>query len=121
MNERKQRGLFEKYRGSGVWWIRYADGTGHIRREKAGTKSVAQALYRKRKTEILEGKKLPENLRQANVAFEEIARDALEYSRTTKVLEAYRIDRWHMETLFRWFRNHCASDLNPPGDRTKAE
>jgi integrase len=48
-----------------------------------------------------------------NVAFEEIARDALEYSRTTKVREAYRIDRWHMETLLRWFRNHCASDLNP--------
>lgn len=67
----------------------------------------------KRKTEILEGKKLPENLRRANVAFEEIARDALEYSRTTKVREAYRIDRWHMETLLRWFRNHCAADLNP--------
>lgn len=110
---RNPRGVFEKVPGSGVWWIRYADATGHIRREKAGTKSVALALYRKRKTEVLEGKKLPENLRRANVAFEEIARDTLEYSRTTKVREAYRIDRWHMETLLRWFRNHCASDLNP--------
>jgi integrase len=109
----KQRGVFEKHPGSGVHWIRYADATGHIRREKAGTKSAALTLYRKRKTEILEGKKLPENLRRANVAFEEIARDALEYSRNTKVCEAYRIDRWHMETLLRWFRNHCASDLNP--------
>jgi integrase len=110
---RRQRGVYEKLSGSGVWWIRYADTTGHIRREKAGTKSVALTLYRKRKTEILEGKKLPGNLRQANIAFEEIARDALEYSRTTKVREAYRIDRWHMETLLRWFRNHRASDLNP--------
>lgn len=110
---RSQRGVYEKLPGSGVWWIRYADATGHIRREKAGTKSAALTLYRKRKTEVLEGKKLPENLRQANVAFEEVARDALEYSRTTKVREAYRIDRWHMETLLRWFRNHCASDLNP--------
>jgi integrase len=109
----KQRGVFEKHSGSGVYWIRYADGTGHIRREKAGTKSAALTLYRKRKTEILEGKKLPPNLRRANVAFEEIARDTLEYSRTTKVREAYRIDRWHMETLLRWFRNHSASDLNP--------
>jgi integrase len=109
----KQRGIFEKHPGSGVHWIRYADGTGHIRREKAGTKSAALALYRKRKTEILEGRKLPKNLRLALVAFEEIARDALEYSRTTKVREAYRIDRWRMETLLRWFRNHCASDLNP--------
>jgi len=96
-----------------VWWVRYADETGHIRREKAGTKSAAITLYRKRKTEVLGGKKLPENLRRANVAFEEIARDTLEYSRATKVREAYRIDRWHMETLLRWFRNHAASDLNP--------
>jgi integrase len=105
--------VYEKFPGSGVWWIRYADATGHIRREKAGTKSAALTLYRKRKTEILEGKKLPENLRRASVAFEDIARDALEYSRTTKVREAYRIDCWHMDTLLRWFRNHCASDLNP--------
>jgi integrase len=111
--KRRQRGVYEKLASSGVWWIRYADTTGHIRREKAGTKSAALTLYRKRKTEILEGKKLPENLRRANIAFEEIARDALEYSRTTKVREAYRIDRWHMETLLRWFRNHCAADLNP--------
>lgn len=111
--KRRQRGVYEKVPGSGVWWIRYADTTGHIRREKAGTKSAALALYCKRKTEMLEGKKLPENLRRANVAFEEIARDALEYSRTTKVREAYRIDRWHMETFLRWFRNHCAADLNP--------
>ena len=110
---RNPRGVFEKFPGSGVWWIRYADTTGHIRREKAGAKSVALVLYRKRKTQILEGKKLPENLRRANVAFEEIARDVLEYSRTTKVREAYRIDRWHMETLLRWFRSHCAADLNP--------
>jgi integrase len=108
-----QRGVYERERESGEWWIRYADTTGRIRREKAGTKSTALKLYRKRKTEILEGKKLPENLRRTNVGFEEIARDALEYSRTTKVREAYRIDRWHMETLLRWFRNHCASDLNP--------
>jgi site-specific recombinase XerD len=110
---RRQRGVYEKFPGSGVWWIRYADTTGHIRREKAGTKSVALALYRKRKTEILEGRKLPENLRRVTVAFEEIARDTLEYSCTTKVREAYRIDRWHMETLLRWFRIHCAADLNP--------
>jgi len=79
----KQRGIFEKHPGSGVYWIRYADRTGRIRREKAGTKSAAITLYRKRQTEVLEGRKLPKNLRLANVSFEEVARDALEYSRTT--------------------------------------
>ena len=107
----KQRGIFERLPGSGVFWIRYADATGHIRREKAGTKSTAIKLYHKRKTEVLEGKKLPENLRRINVSFEEISNDALEYSRTTKVREAYRIDRWHMKTFLSWFRNRGAAEI----------
>jgi hypothetical protein len=60
-----ERGIFEKVPCSGVWWIRYADATGRIRREKAGTWSAADKLYRKRKTEVLEGRKLPETLRES--------------------------------------------------------
>jgi len=74
------RGIFERTLGTGIWWIRYADSTGRIRREKAGTKSAAITLYRKRKTEVLEGKKLPQP-RQRLVTFREIARDVLAYSR----------------------------------------
>src|SRR2546428_11601119 len=47
---RDPRGVFEKGPGSGVWWIRYADAMGRIRREKAGTKRAGLMLYRKRKT-----------------------------------------------------------------------
>jgi len=61
----KQRGIFEKTPGSGVWWIRYADAQGRLRREKAGTKGTARDLYHKRKQEALEGRKLPEKLRTA--------------------------------------------------------
>ena len=32
----RQRGIFEKVSDSGEWWIRYADATGRIRREKVG-------------------------------------------------------------------------------------
>jgi hypothetical protein len=53
---KKQRGLFEKMPGSGAWWIRYADTSGRIRREKAGTRGAALKLYQKRKTEILQRK-----------------------------------------------------------------
>lgn len=60
----KTRGIFEKFPGSGVWWIRYVDFKGRLRREKAGTKSAAILLYRKRKQEALEGRKLPEKLRR---------------------------------------------------------
>jgi hypothetical protein len=79
---RTLRGIFERVAGSEVWWIRYADSMGRIRREKAGTKGAAIKLYQKRKTEALQGKKLPESLRSPMVSFAEIARDALIYSKT---------------------------------------
>ena len=60
---KKVRGIYEKVPGSGEWWIRYADATGKIRREKAGTREGAQMLLHKRKQEALEGRKLPETLR----------------------------------------------------------
>jgi hypothetical protein len=62
--EKNPRGVFERKKGSGVWWIRYRDTDGRLRREKSGTKAVAIKLYIKRKQEALEGRKLPENLRK---------------------------------------------------------
>jgi integrase len=110
---KRQKGLYEKVPGSGIWFIRYADSTGRIRREKAGTWSNADTLYKKRKTEALQGKKLPEKLRRARASFAGIAQDALDYSKAHKVPEAYRIDRWHTETLLRWFRDRVAEEITP--------
>lgn len=47
----KDRGLFERPPGSGIWWIRYHDATGRERREKVGSKSAARARYIQRKDE----------------------------------------------------------------------
>lgn len=47
--DKKDRGLFERPKGSGIWWIRYHDHNGQERREKVGRKSDAQALYQSRK------------------------------------------------------------------------
>jgi hypothetical protein len=41
---KKLRGIFERIAGSGVWWVRYADRTGKIHREKAGTREAAGTL-----------------------------------------------------------------------------
>ena len=76
----KQRGVYEKEPGSGVWWIVYFDQFGKRRREKAGTKSVAFKLYVKRKQQVLEGKKLPELFRKPSVNFSQLVDDALAYS-----------------------------------------
>jgi len=107
----KQRGIFEKDPGSGIWWIRYADATGRIRREKAGLKSSAITLYQKRKTEALQGKKLPERLRGKVVSFAEIAQDALAYSKAYK--RSYRDDVFRMKRLSDWFGNLPAEGITP--------
>jgi len=107
----RQRGILEKVPGSGDWYIRYADVTGRIRREKAGTKSAALVLYRKRKTEALQGKKLPENLRAPMVSFAELARDTLAYSRVHK--RSYGDDVIRMERLLARFRERAADSMTP--------
>lgn len=75
----QRRGVFEKAPGSEIWWIRYVDCQGRYRREKAGTWSNADKLLSKRKTEALQGRKLPETLRHRAVTFGELADDAIAY------------------------------------------
>lgn len=104
-----QRGIFEKVPGSGIWWIRYVDAQGRYRREKAGTWGNAGKLLTKRKNEALQGKKLPETLRQRVVLFGEIAEDALGYSRGHK--RSYQDDESRMKRLVEWFGNREAESL----------
>lgn len=103
---RKQRGLFEKVPGSGVWWIRYADASGRIRREKVGNRGAALKLYQKRKTEILIGKKLPEQLRNRVVRFSEIADDAEAYCKANN--QGYQFDLYRIGRLKEEFGNRSA-------------
>jgi site-specific recombinase XerD len=105
----KVRGVYE--REPGVWYIRYVDSQGRYRREKAGTKGAAIDLYRKRKTEALMGKKLPERLRRATVTFADIARDALAYSKAHKF--TYGDDVARMERILNWFRDRSADSVTP--------
>jgi site-specific recombinase XerD len=107
---RNPRGVFE--RKPGEWWVRYVDAQGRLRREKAGSKSVAIALYHKRKAEALAGRKLPETLRRAPVSFAEIAHDALAYSKAHK--RSYRDDAYRMGLLLEWFGTRAAESITAP-------
>jgi hypothetical protein len=49
----KDRGLFERPTGSGIWWIRYHDASGTERRERIGSKGLARKRYMQCKTEIV--------------------------------------------------------------------
>jgi len=53
------RGLFERPKGSSVWWIHYHDANGRKHREKVGPKALARKRYMQRKTEIAEGRFFP--------------------------------------------------------------
>jgi integrase len=77
-----KRGIFERVKGSGIWWIRWTDQDGRKRREKVGTFSVAQKLLAKRHTQKLEGTKLPDNMRSKAVTFRELCGDALAHSQS---------------------------------------
>jgi integrase len=74
------RGIFERVKGSGRWTIRYADSSGKIRYEKAGTKAMAIALYQKRKIEVLQSRKLPELARRRTILLSELLDDACDYA-----------------------------------------
>ena len=74
------RGIFERPKGSGLWWINfYQDGKQH--REKVGARSAAIDLYRIRKADARRGIKLPD-LRNGKVTLSALIDGALEFART---------------------------------------
>ena len=78
--ETKVRGVWERVPGSGVYWVRFRDADGKLRREKVGRKSAAIDLFRKRTEERRVGIKLPENIRAVGVKFSSLCDDILQFS-----------------------------------------
>jgi integrase len=109
--EKRVRGIYEKEPGSNVWWIRYADETGRIRRERIGSKSAAMKVYAKRKTEVLEGKKLPENFRAKAVTFGELADDAVAWSKANKI--SWQHDETRLKIMRKAFGHRPADSITP--------
>ncbi len=68
-------------------------------------------LYRKRKTEVLQGKKLPERLRRKVVSLSDLAQDALSYSKMHE--RSYRDDTFRMKKLVEWFGKQSAEGITP--------
>lgn len=56
----KDRGLFEKAKGSGVWWVLWYDHRGKRHRKKIGSKSEASAWYQSMKARVHKVKLHPE-------------------------------------------------------------
>lgn len=121
----KDRGLFERPAGSGVWWIRFVDQHGKERRERWGPKSLAREKYAERKTEVRKGTYVPrDELRAREKAnAEQTVRHVVE-----RYLEASRLktrqgklrsehslktDDWHGRLLIEAFGDQLVDDLSP--------
>ena len=107
----RQRGIFERTPGSGECWIRYADVTGRIRREKVGSFDASEVRLKIRKEEAKLGK-LPRLARQRRpVLFSKIANDALAYADEHK--RSAKDDHSRMAKLREWFGDRQADSIMP--------
>lgn len=75
------RGVWEREPGSNVWWIRYRDASGKLKREKVGRRGDAIDLLNKRRNERRVGVKMPDNLRSAGLRFSILADDIETFSK----------------------------------------
>jgi hypothetical protein len=94
--KRRQRGIFERPKGSGEWWVRYHDEHGREHRERVGPKGLALQVYRKRKTEIAERRFFPERIRRRDVLLTDMLSDYLVRVRgkLRSMRECERYARW---------------------------
>ena len=77
------RGIFERPKGSGVWYVRYKDEHGRLHKERVGPKGLAAKVYRKRKTQIAERRFFPEAQKPWDPPFADRIADYLARKRST--------------------------------------
>lgn len=83
----------------GEWWVLWYDANGGRHREKAGTKPAAVDLYRRRKTEVRQGRHFPESLRQRDLRLKDLVDDYVEAVKASQVKTAPVIERRLTEAL----------------------
>jgi integrase len=110
--EKKHRGVYEKEPGSGIWWVRYTDDEGKIRREKVGRKSDAIALYQQRKSEVRAGAKLPENMKYKSETVGSIIYDAIDWH-AAHLPKSHRTTKQQLLAMKDAFGYRIAADLKP--------
>jgi site-specific recombinase XerD len=77
--EQKHRGVFERVKGSNIWWIRYTNEQGKRVTSKVGTFAAAVHVYDQRTAAIRLGVLLPHSPRRG-VKFSELVTDAIDFA-----------------------------------------
>jgi integrase len=110
--EKRHRGVYEKEPGSGIWWVRYTDDEGKIRREKVGRKSDAIALYQQRKSEVRAGAKLPENMKYKGETVAILIDTAITWHAAHRP-KSHRTTKQQLLVMKDAFGHRVAADLKP--------
>jgi integrase len=109
-DSRKGTQVHPETRARGDWYIRYTDQHGQLHKERVGPRALAIELYRKRKTEIREGRFFPKPIPKRVVLFDEIAKEFLVYSREHK--RSAENDEARMRRLLGSLGGRPVSDIN---------
>lgn len=105
------RGVFEKPKGSGIWWIRYTDAEGNRRAESVGRFGDAKETYNVRKLEIKVGLVLPTGRSARGVKLATLIDDALTFSKSNhRDQKNFRI---RAEIVRKAFGDRPAASLKP--------
>ena len=107
---KKQRGVFEHPKGSGVYWINYYDATGQRHRESIGSFSLACDTYYERKHAIREGRFRPPT-RVTGITFKALLEAAIVGRRHN--LEPRTQEEYHYMSrrLLKWFGTMSAAKI----------
>lgn len=112
--EDKHRGVYEKNPGSGIWWIRWQDERGKIRRKKVGKKSHAKAAVEQMRARVRLGAIAPELVAGAErkKTLAEVMAHVLQTSKVSPRHHKHEIaytERWNKE-----FPGLLAEEVTPP-------
>lgn len=113
MRTREHRGVFEKVKGSGVWWVEYQDDRGRRKRKKIGKKADAIKVAEQLRARVRLAKIAPELVAetQAPKSLAEILDHRLTVSTNkprTKVEEARHAAQWK-----KWLPGVMVADVTP--------
>lgn len=107
------RGVFERPKASGIWWISYFDASGNWHREKVGRYSVAVEAYVNRKREIREGRYVPPSSRKPRMSFSDLFDHAIEAKRGRNSPYSVHKDLIRKETVVGGLGDKLAAAIAP--------
>lgn len=106
------KGVFERPKGSGIFWINYYDSDGKRHREMVGRESVAENAYLQRRQEVREGKfRPPRNSR--SMTFRTLAAARMAQKRTYLAARSYRTDELRLKRMLDLFVDLPVIEITP--------